>query len=183
MHNPNITLNISVFAILVLFNTASFAATKVVSLTDGEIIGIYNQVNSFDVEMALLATTQSNSDKVIRLAKSVSNDHRSVRMQAAELAETQSIVVSIPEARQADALQFYKASVKLSAMKEAEFDRAYLLHEIQFHTDAMNAVKNLLLPSAQNKALKEHFQTVLPHFQHHLQQTIDVAKALGYYQE
>ncbi|MEE9344168.1 MAG: DUF4142 domain-containing protein [Methylococcales bacterium] len=182
MQKLNLTLNISALAILVLINTTSFAATKIASLTDGEIIGIYNQVNSFDVEMALLATTQSSSDKVIQLAKSVSNDHRSVRIQAAELAETQSIVVSIPEIRQAAALQFYKASVKLSAMKGAEFDRAYLLHEIKFHTNAMKAVKNTLLPASQDKVLKQHFQTVLPHFQHHLQQTINVAQELGYYQ-
>ena len=183
MRKINMTLTFGTLAIvLLLFNAASLAESDVPSLTDGEIIGIYNQVNSFDVEMALLATTQSNSDKVIQLAKTVSNDHRSVRLQVAELADTEGISVLIPILRRTAAIEFYKASVKLSDMKGAEFDRAYLLHEIQFHTNAMNAVNNTLLPAARNVALKKHFQAVLPHFKHHLYQTMSVAKELGYYQ-
>ena len=47
----------------------------------------------------------------------------------------------------------------------------------------MVAVKNTLLPAADSKVLKEHFQTVLPHFKHHLAETIKVAKELGYYKD
>lgn len=91
--------------------------------------------------MALLATTRFSSDVIIQLA------------------ETKGVVVSIPEARHIVVLQFYNEIVKLSEMKGAEFDRVYLLHEIQFHTNAMNAVKKQIIAFSTKQGIKAAFPT------------------------
>lgn len=150
-------------------------------LSDGQIIGIYNQVNSFDIESALLAVTKAKSNKVSTLAQMVSNDHRGVRLAVSELAKTISNEVSLPTVRQSAAHAHYNKMVELSELEGEEFDREYLLHEIQFHKDAIAAVRTLLIPSSSNEKLVQHFETVLPHFEHHLNESIAVAKQLGYY--
>jgi putative membrane protein len=155
---------------LLLLSQSSLAEVKPTKLSDGEIIGIYNQVNSFDIETALLAMTKGSSEKVKKLAALVSTDHRGVRLKAAELG----VKVILPVFRQVSALNFYKKINELSETNGEAFDRLYLLNEIQFHTKAMEAVKNTLLPAADSKELQEHFKTVLPHFKHHLAETIKV---------
>lgn len=166
-----------------LFVSTAIAGPKPAALSDGEIIGIYNQVNSFDVETALLAMTQAHSEKVRELAAMVATDHRGVRFSAAKLAAEIEAEVSLPAARQKAARDHYQVTADITDKTGEEFDRAYLLHEIRFHSDAMEAVKSVLLPAAKDKLLKQHFESVLPHFQHHLNETIKVAKELGYYKE
>lgn len=150
-------------------------------LSDGQIIGIYNQVNSFDIESALLAVSKAESKKVTHLAKMVSGDHRGVRFAASELAKSISGEVSLPSVRQAAAHAHYLKMVELSKLEGEDFDREYLLHEIQFHKDAISAVRELLIPSSNNSKLVKHFESVLPHFEHHLSESIALAKQLGYY--
>ncbi len=45
------------------------------SLDDGEIIAIYNQLNSFDIEKGLLAAQRANSLKVRALGEMVAKNH------------------------------------------------------------------------------------------------------------
>lgn len=167
--------------LVLLLPFSSFAETKQTTLSDGEIIGIYNQVNSFDIETALLAIVNANSKKIKKLATDISNDHRGVRLQAAILATKINADVALPVERQEAALNYFQTINELSSKAGDEFDRTYLLYEIQFHKNALKAVKEILLPSAKSKELKEHFQSVIPHFKHHLNETIKVAKELGYY--
>ena len=112
----------------------SLADTKLAAFSDGEIIRIYNQVKSFDIETALLAMTNGHSKKVKKLAAMVSADHRGVRLKAAELAVKINANVELPVARQIPALNYYQMIVELSKTNEYSFDRAYLLNEIKFHT-------------------------------------------------
>jgi len=168
---------------LVFFSIAAQSFAQDSALSDGDIIGIYNQVNGFDIETALLAQSKSTSEDILQLARSVANDHRSVRLAAAELANQIGANVTLPALRQAAAEQFFETIANLAALEGEEFDAAYLRHEIGFHSAAMEAVRSILLPAASHSALVEHFQSVLPHFEHHLSQTIEVAKRLGYYED
>ncbi len=165
------------------FASSSFADADTEALDDGQIIGIYNQVNTFDIEAALLAMSKGHSQKVRKLVETVSSEHRGVRMMAADLAKTIGVKVSLPSARQDAAYQHYQTMATLAKMEGKDFDRKYLRHEIQFHKGAIAAIETVLLPSAGSKKLKVHFQTVLPHFRRHLENTIKVATALGYYSE
>lgn len=149
------------FFFLLLLPLVSVADDKSTNLSDGEIIGIYIQVNSFDIETALLAMTQAHSEKVKKLAAMVSSDHRGVRLKAAELAVKIHAEVILPAERQDSALNFYQTTDALSKSNGEAFDRAYLLNEIQFHTNAMAAVKNTLIPAADSK-IKRAFSNCSP---------------------
>jgi putative membrane protein len=148
-------------------------------LNDGQILGIYIQVNGFDIETALLGSAQGASDDIRNLAKHVASDHSGVRQAAYDLAEKCKVAPTLPAERNAAAVDHIKALAKLQALKGADFDKAYVQHEVAFHRAAIEAVKTALLPSAQCAGLKAHFAQVLPAFEHHLHQTEALAAKLG----
>ena len=148
------------------------------ALSDAEVLGIYIQVNGFDVETALLGRAQAASPTVRSLAASVANDHLGVRQTAYELAATCKVTPMVPNARNAAAVEHTRVIARLSKLTGGEFDRTYVLHEIAFHRSAVEAIRQTLLPSAMCPALKTHFATVLPAFEHHIGETERIAREL-----
>lgn len=145
-------------------------------LNDAQIIGIYIQVNGFDIETALLGKGQANSDDVRKLAEHVASDHLGVRQAAYALAATCKVSPVLPTERDKDAIDHGTNLAKLLALKGPAFDSAYIQHEIAFHTGAIDAVKNVLLPAAKCPELQAHFKMILPAFEHHVMHTKALAK-------
>ena len=149
------------------------------ALDDGAILAIYNQVNSFDIEIGLLAVNRGHSEEVRALGSMVSNDHSGVRGMASDLATELNLDLSLPAARSQAAADHYAVLAKLMKLEGAAFDQAYLQHEISFHESAIQAIRTLLLPSSTSSKVIEHFNAVLPAFEHHLSKTREVAQNLG----
>lgn len=148
-------------------------------LSDAQILGIYSQVNSFDIETALIGQLKGQSDEVREIGAMVSSDHTGVRAAAHALAAEIGVTPELPPAR-IDAARDHDAVIQtLHTLEGAAFDAAYLRHEIAFHTSAIAAVETLLLPEADDPKLKAHFEAVLPAFEHHLQMNINAAEALN----
>jgi putative membrane protein len=89
-------------------------------------------------------------------------------------------ITPVPPDSDSNAQDHAKAIALLQDKSGADFDRAYLLHEIEFHSAAVRAVKQTLLPTIQNAEFKALVQNVLPGFEHHLAETAEVAHKLGY---
>jgi putative membrane protein len=58
--------------------------------------------------------------------------------------------------------------VSLRAKRGAEFDRAFLEHEVAFHQAVIDALQTRLLPAIQNEELKALVVKVAPAFQAHM---------------
>ena len=151
------------------------ASAGPVELSDAQILGIYTQVNSFDIETALLGMSQGCSKGVKDLAKHLSTDHLAVRKGVLELAQKQGIEYILPSARVDAQKNHNDTMAKLSGLGCPEFDQAFLKHDVAFHTAAIEAVRTLLIPSTKNAVLKKHFQSVLPAFEKHLAMTKNAA--------
>jgi len=166
-----------VAAVLTLVMAAS-AADAQSKLDDGQILALFDEVNTTDIWTARLAMAKSQSADVRRLAAMVIADHEAVQHSARELAKKLRVVVAPPAADEsAGALA---AAVKaLQSKPAADFDRAYIAHELAFHQSAIDAVKGTLLPSASHPELKALLKSVLGGFEHHLTQTRALADALG----
>lgn len=154
------------------------AAARAATLTDGQIIAIYTQVNGFDIEMALLARAQARADAVRQLAAHVASDHVGVRQTAHALARQCGVTPALPPQRNAAADEHGKAMVRLQALEGAAFDVEFLRHEVGFHRAAIAAVREQLLPAARCAELKAHLSQVLPAFEHHLARTRELERAL-----
>ena len=57
---------------------------------------------------------------------------------------------------------------RLRALKGAEFDHAFLQHEVAFHKGVIDAVQTTLLPAIKNAELKALVVKVAPAFQAHM---------------
>ena len=68
-------------------------------LSDAQIIGIYSQVNSFDIETALLGELKGHSDDVRAIGSMVSGDHSGVRQAIHQLASEMGVQPVLPPAR------------------------------------------------------------------------------------
>lgn len=58
---------------------------------------------------------------------------------------------------------------KLGGLKGAEFDKAWLDHEIAYHQAVIDAVTKTLLPATKNADLKAFEEKIAPAFVGHLQ--------------
>ncbi len=170
-------LNQAGFVIILSLGAAT--ATLADDLSDAHIIGIYSQVNSFDIETALLGELMGSSEEVRAIGRMVSGDHSGVRAVVHALAKEIGVVPVLPPSR-IDAARDHDAVIlSLRNLKGADFDAAYLRHEIAFHQTAINAVEQLLIPETESPELKAHFETVLPAFYHHLAMNVEAAKSLN----
>lgn len=150
------------------------------ALDDGQLIAIYNQVNTFDVETGALAVERAHSDEVRALGRMVTTDHTAVKANAEALAATLGVDVVLPPGRDAAEDEHQAALERMQSLSGEAFDRAYLDHEVAFHTAAIAAVKDVLIPAAEHDELVDFMTEVLPGFEHHLAETIRVREALGY---
>jgi putative membrane protein len=81
--------------------------------------------------------------------------------------------------KDASAENLAKTVALLQSKSGAEFDEAYLRHEISFHQSVIDAIKSTLLPAVKNEELKKLIDKVLPGFEHHLAATKAAASKLG----
>jgi putative membrane protein len=172
----------SSFALLCSLAVSAFGVCHAASpapLGDAQILGIYIQVNAFDIETALLGRANAGADAERQLADRVATDHAGVRQVAFALGTTCKVTPSTPAERNAAAAEHAQVIMRLEALKGAAFDKAYLQHEVAFHRAAIAAVRGTLLPAASCADLKAHLKTVLPAFEEHLAHTERLARELG----
>ena len=148
-------------------------------LGDGEIAYLYLQANLFEVETAELARAQGTAAAVKHHGDEVASDHRSV----IKMFEGLLLKNGIHPATVADSASRSAAEQKvvfdLKQRRGADFDRAYIAHEVENHRAVIKAVRETLIPATKNAQLAAHFKDVLPAFEHHLAMTLDAAKSLG----
>jgi putative membrane protein len=158
-------------------NTSQPAAVH--PLDDAAIFAIFDEVNAADIWTAHLGAKKCHTSEVCELARMVASDHEQVQQMMRDLARRLAIT-PVPPDSDSNAQDHAKAIALLQDKSGADFDRAYLLHEIEFHSAAVNAVKQTLLPTIQNGEFKALVQKVLPGLEHHLAETDELARKRGY---
>lgn len=149
------------------------------ALTDGEILAIYNQVNGFDIETSALGLERGQDPQVLALAQMVQTDHSAVYARTEALARELGAQMILPSGRDLAARTHDSTLARLRTLEGEAFDRAYLEHEQAFHTDAIEAIQQTLMPAASTK-VRGFMAEILPGFQHHLRETKRVRRELGY---
>lgn len=144
---------------------------------DAPLFAIYDQVNQADIEIAQLGAIKGHSENVRRIASTILRDHAAVQQMARDIAADHG--VSYDGIIDDGLATSHAAALKaLSALEGPAFDAAYLQHEVPFHRNASQVVRDQLVPAVETDEFKTHLETVLPHFEHHLSLTIEAADAL-----
>ena len=162
----------------VLLATASFGVLAQAP-SDPQIAGIVVKANQIDIDAGKVAKSKSKNKEVKEFAQRMITDHGAVNKQAVALV-TRLKVKPEDNATSQSLKSGGDANLKkLSGLKGAAFDKAYIDHEVAYHEAVLSALDKTLIPSAQNAELKALIVKVRPAIDGHLQHAKMMQASLG----
>jgi putative membrane protein len=137
-------------------------------LDDAAIVGIFDAANTWDISTGTLASTKATRQDVKDFGAMLARDHKSVQQQGRDLAKKLGVTPT-PVPPDFALLKDYNDTMKkLAGLKGAEFDKAFLEHEVAYHKAVIDAVTNQFVPAIQNAELKAFVLKVAPAFDAHM---------------
>ncbi len=136
-------------------------------LNDAQIAHIAYTAGQIDIAAGKQALTKSKNKAVRAFAQEMVRDHAAVNVQALALVKKLHVT---PQANDTSAALSKGAAAEsrtLSRLHGAAFDRAYVRNEVAYHKTVNGALKDALIPNAQNGELKSLLQTGLTLFSEH----------------
>lgn len=144
--------------------------------SDPQIASIVVVANQIDVEYGEIALKKSQNETVRKFAQTMINDHNNIIQAASDLAGKLGVTPDgnndLTKALLAGAQQ---TKDKLNSLSGAEFNKAYMNNEVDYHDAVINAVKDILIPQTDNNELKQALIDVSPLLDHHLRMARDGA--------
>jgi putative membrane protein len=154
-------------------------APKASGVTDPQIAHIVVTANSIDSAIGELAKKKARSAPVKAFAQTMITDHGAVNQQAVKLAQRLKVTPEANDVSRQLQQGADEARTGLESKSGAEFDRAYMDREVQYHQAVLDALDNTLIPGAQNAELKSLLQSAQPAFKAHLERAKQVQGGLG----
>ena len=166
----------SIFVVcFMVFSVTAFAQNKP-KLTDPEIASIAVTANQIDVDYAAIAHKKSKNAEVLRFAKTMNDDHKSVIAKAEALVKKLGVTPKSNAVTQSLLDGAKKEKASLNAKSGHAFNKAYVDNEVAYHKAVISTVEGRLIPEAQNKELKDLLTSVLPILKSHLEHAEMLAK-------
>lgn len=137
--------------------------------TDPQIAEIVLVADQVDIDAAKLAKSTTKNAEVKAFAETMIRDHESVSKQAKALVTKLKVK---PEESPTSKSLTEGGKENLAALKKlkgAEFDKAYVDHEVAYHEQVIEALNTTLIPNAKNPELKALLEKALPVFRSHLE--------------
>ena len=147
--------------------------------SDPQIVGIVVTANQIDINAGKLALQKSHNAEVRKFAQDMVNDHTAVNKSVAQLGAKLHVTPAASPTQAALKKGAAESAAHLKTLSGAEFDRAYVDHEVAYHQQVIDAVKATLIPSAQNAELKSALEGAAPMFQGHLEHAQHLQASLG----
>jgi len=155
--------------------TAAIADTKP---TDPQIAHIAYTAGLIDVDAGKQALDKSKNEAVRAFAQQMVGDHTAVNDQALALVKKLNVTPEDNATSKSLTSQAEAERTKLAGLSGAAFDKAYVDNEVAYHKTVNAALKDTLIPDAQNPELKSLLQSGLTLFQAHLEHAETLAKQL-----
>ena len=165
----------AVFAIAALTLGAAHAQAP----SDPQIAGIVVTANQIDIDAGKLAKSRSKNKEVQSFANQMITDHTAVNKQAGALAKKLGVKPEGSETQTSLKKGAQENISNLKKLKGAEFDKAYVDHEVAYHQAVLDAIDKTLIPSAKNAELKGLIQKVRPAIASHLDHAKHLQGSLG----
>ena len=153
--------------------------SKAPAVTDPQIAHIVVTANSIDSAMGDLAKAKARSAAVKSFAQTMITDHGAVNQQAVKLAQRLKVTPEANDVSRQLQQGADEARTGLESKSGAEFDRAYIEREAQYHQAVLDALDKALIPGAQNAELKSLLTSVRPAVAAHLERARGIQSKLG----
>lgn len=157
----------------------SGTSASVAPLDEAGVVAIFDLANTADIETGRLAADGASNKEVKDYGVMLAQVHTEVRQKGRDLAAKIGVTPALP-ANDQSAQNHAAAMTRLKALKGAEFDKAFLQHEREFHAAVLAAVKSTLLPAIKNQELKDFVVSLAPAFEAHRLMAAHLEKKLGF---
>ena len=147
--------------------------------TDPQIAAIVVTANQVDIDAGKLAKSRTKSKEVSKFAQQMITDHSGVNKQATALVTKLKVKPEPNDTSRSLQKGGDENLAKLKKLKGAEFDKAYVDHEVAYHQAVLDALDKTLVPSASNAELKDLLVKVRPAFVAHLDHAKHLQSSLG----
>ncbi|HUQ76337.1 MAG TPA: DUF4142 domain-containing protein [Burkholderiales bacterium] len=166
-------------ALPILLLTPALAFAQAKGPSDPQIAGIVVAANQIDIDAGKLAKSQSKNKEVQGFAQQMITDHSAVNKQAGALVQKLGVKPEDSDTSKSLKQAAAETTKKLKGLKGEPFDKAYVDNEVAFHQQVLDAIDKVLIPSAQNKELKELITKVRPAIATHLEHAKHLQASLG----
>ena len=167
----------AVFGALALWATGAVAQSE--GPTDPQIAAIVVTANQVDIDAGKLAVKKAHDKEVKTFGQQMITDHSGVNKQATQLVKKLKVKPVKSDTSRSLAQGGEDNMAKLKKLKGAEFDRAYVDHEVDYHQAVIDALDKTLVPNAKNEELKALLVKVRPAFVAHLEHAKSIQARLG----
>jgi putative membrane protein len=149
--------------------TATSAMTPAApALTDPNIVAILDGANVADSAAGSVAAAKGTAADVKSFGRDMMRDHHALRVAGQDLAKKLNVTPAMPAGdNSAAAAAAWKDSLNTMA-RGAEWDKAYINHEVSYHEQVLNTAQTAL-GAAQNAELKALIEKAAPNIQAHLE--------------
>jgi putative membrane protein len=169
------TLQTGLFALAGAFAVGCWAQA---GPNDAQIAAIVVTANQVDIDAGKLAQSRGQSKQVKDFGKMMVTDHTGVNKQASALVTKLKVKPEENDTSKSLKSGGEENLANLKKLKGAEFDRAYIDHEVAYHQQVLDAVDKTLIPSAKNEDLKNLIVKVRPAFVAHLDHAKQIQSGL-----
>ena len=138
-------------------------------INDARIASIVVTANQVDVDAGELAKKMSTNPEVRKFGETMVTDHTGVNKSAVALATKLKVTPEDNDTSRALKAGGDKNLAHLKTLKGAAFDKAYVDHEVAYHTRVLEAIDKTLIPNTRNAELKALLVKVRPAFVAHLE--------------
>ena len=163
----------------ILFLAPAVALAQGKGPSDPQIAHIVVTANQIDIDAGKIAKSKSKNKEVQAFAQQMITDHGAVNKQAGALAKKLGVKPEDNDTSKSLKKGAQENVANLKKLSGAQFDKAYVDHEVDYHQQVLDAIDKVLVPSAQNAELKGLIEKVRPAIQAHLDHAKHVQADLG----
>lgn len=142
-------------------------AKEAAKLNDAQIAHIAYTAGDLDIKAAELAVKKTKNPQIKEFAELMIKDHKAVNDQALALVKKLGVTPEDNDTSKGLVKQAEEERAKLAKLDGAAFDKEYAANEVAYHGTVNGALKDTLIPSSNNKELKDFLSTGLKLFTGH----------------
>jgi len=157
----------------------STAVSGNTAVTPEGVLSQMNVANTTEIQLATVATKKASSPQVKQIARKLLTDHTKNRQQVRALAQKLNVSLTPGQGGSVSASDSAAMPTDLQAKTGAEFDRAFIQHEIDDHQSNVDKIQKQILPSLQNEQIKTYLQKTVTEMQGHLSSLKQVQQQLS----
>lgn len=147
--------------------------------TDAQIAMIVVAADTVDVDYGKLAVKKTGNQAVREFAETMVRDHTAVNDKAIALAKKLGVKPEASDTSKSLKADGKKQLAKLTALTGAEFDKAYVDNEVNYHEAVIGLLDKTLIPNTKNAELKSLLESGRPIFTAHLDHAKNLQASLG----